>query len=237
MAVHELVLLQVGEELCEHRIALRGIDPHDPGGIAFVDEQAFPACLGMRAHGGMLDVRRFLLLFRSELGARAAFPLARIAVQVRVHRLAAREILPGRFRQRDVGFRHARKQRIAERRAVLHGHLARIEQRSETRPLGIAEVRMPEVARVLAADRFAVLDHVGDDEDLRITGPAAVLPHVVLERAETPAERDVLLGGELLVAKEDDFMLVQRFPDLFEAALVELPRQIDSTDFSAQRCT
>ena len=52
---------------------------------------------------------------------------------------------------------------------------------------------MPEQAGILRADGLAVLEDVGNHEELGKARAAAIFPDVVLELAEAPAESDVLL--------------------------------------------
>jgi hypothetical protein len=94
---------------------------------------------------------------------------------------------------------------------------------------------VPEEPGVLAADRAAVLDDVRDHEDLGIARLAAVLAHVLLERAEAAAERDVLLGRQALVAEEDHLVLVPGRLDGAESFVVQRPRQVHPEYFGAQR--
>src|SRR5689334_10444694 len=93
---------------------------------------------------------------------------------------------------------------------------------------------MPEQARVLRADGLAVLQDVRNHEQLGKPGAATVLADVDLELAEAAAERDVLLGRELLVAEVNDFVLVEELDDLAEHRVADFLRQVDAEDFDAQ---
>src|SRR5689334_8102939 len=94
---------------------------------------------------------------------------------------------------------------------------------------------MPEQARVLRADGLAVLQDVRNHEQLGKPGAATVLADMDLELAEAAAERNVLLGRELLVAEVDDFVLVEELDDLAEHRIVDGPGQIDAENFDAER--
>ena len=54
-------------------------------------------------------------------------------------------------------------------------------------------------------------------------------------RPEPPAERDLLVGCERLLAEEDHLMVEQRPPDLRDDVVVELGREIDARDHRAAR--
>ena len=56
-----------------------------------------------------------------------------------------------------------------------------------------------------------------------------------LEVAEAAGEREVLLGGDVLVAEEDDLVLEQRAMDLVERLVVERLGQVDASDLGADR--
>lgn len=53
---------------------------------------------------------------------------------------------------------------------------------------------MPELAGIAQADGLTVFDDVGDDKNLRVIGQQKLLEYVDLQRAETAAEGDLLLG-------------------------------------------
>ena len=82
------------------------------------------------------------------------------------------------------------------------------------------------------ADQLAVLADVRDQHD---GGMAAdELRGVNLGwRPEFFREADLVLLAQVLVAQENDQVLVPDFPDLREGAVVELPAQIDADDFGA----
>src|SRR5690606_35790656 len=166
--------------------------------------------------------------------SRAAFPVAVVALHIGVDRLPAFDGPLVGLGERLVGRRHAGEHRVAERPAVrVRRNLAGIEERAAAGYLQVAEVRVPEEAGVLRADGPAVLDDVRDDEDLGMARTAAILPDVMLELAKAAAEGDVLLGRELLVAEEDDLVLVQEIDDLPEYVLRQLAGEVDAEHFGA----
>ncbi|MNC85653.1 hypothetical protein D3C83_12630 [compost metagenome] len=190
----------------------------------------------MGAHDRVLDIGRALFLLFREFLARAALAVAVVALGVGVDRLQAGKPALVRLRQGVIGGGCAGKHRVARRIAPLvGGYFPGVEQRAATRLLQIAQVRMPEQPGILGADGLAVLDHVGNHEEFRVARPAAVLSHMVLELAETPAERNVLLGGEGLVAEINDLVLVKEVHDLAENGFAHVAGQVDAADFGAQR--
>jgi hypothetical protein len=53
---------------------------------------------------------------------------------------------------------------------------------------------MPELAGIAQADVGAVLDDVGNDQDLGVVGQQELLEHVDLQFAKAAAEGDLLFG-------------------------------------------
>src|SRR5271170_1569607 len=85
-----------------------------------------------------------------------------------------------------------------------------------------------------AAEIVGVLLVFGDDEDFRMAGLRLdELVHV--ERAEAPAERQMPLRRQMLVAEEDDAMVEQRLVHVGGGRIVELARQINPLDNRAER--
>ena len=56
-----------------------------------------------------------------------------------------------------------------------------------------------------------------------------------LQLAEAAREGDVLLGGDVLVAEEDDLELQQRAMDLVEGLVVDRLGQVDAAELGADR--
>ena len=70
---------------------------------------------------------------------------------------------------------------------------------------------MPELAGIAETDGLAVLDDVGNDEDLRMPWEQELLQHMDLQLTEAPAEGDLLRRGDALLA-EHQHMVVQVRP-------------------------
>jgi hypothetical protein len=56
----------------------------------------------------------------------------------------------------------------------------------------------------------------------------------MLELAEAAAERDVLLGRQVLVSKEYDLVLMQRVDNRLQGLVVDIAGQVDASDFRAE---
>ena len=91
---------------------------------------------------------------------------------------------------------------------------------------------MPGPASIGIADRLAVLDDVGEHQDLAVARQRELRARADLEVAEPAREGDVLLGGELLVAEHQDRVPVVGVLDLLERAVGE-SGDIDAFDFRA----
>ena len=114
--------------------------------------------------------------------------------------------------------------------AAKRGRFQTVEDRAERRFLQIGDVGMPAATEILG-----VVFALGNDDDLRM---AVHRLHVIMhiQRAETPAEPDVLLRSHLLVAEEDHAMVEQGTMDRLHRIVVEFTAQIDAFDDGA-RCT
>ncbi len=85
-----------------------------------------------------------------------------------------------------------------------------------------------------SADRLAILADIGDQHHRRIAGREP--PRVAHgERSETFGESDLVLLRELLIAQENDEVLVPDVQHLRSKPIVHRLAQIDSDDFGAQR--
>src|SRR5262245_5379445 len=216
-AALELRRLHVAEEELEHGVALRPLELDDARGEAAVHEE------GLAAGNGMGADHRVLCL-----GEDAALVLHAVAAAVHVLALVERgavlEEALRRLGQRLVGRVHAREERVAAHR----GQLVHVEDAAHGR-LGIAgDVRVPHLARHV----LRVLVRV-DDEDLRMTLHQAGSGGVHVELAKAPAEGLVLLGGEVLIAEEDDPAVDQAVVDLLEGRLGQRLREVDAADHGA----
>jgi hypothetical protein len=141
-------------------------------------------------------------------------------------------------RQSVVRAKSAREQRIAERLAgIVVRHFQRVERRARAWRFSIRRIGVPDrdPARVGESDRLASIENVRDHQDFRVSGEQVLLEDMDLELTEPPAERDLLVGRQLLIAKDDDRMLVIRVAHALERRRVELTRQIDADDLGADR--
>src|SRR5262249_3667276 len=101
---------------------------------------------------------------------------------------------------------------------------------------GERAVRMPVLALVLVG-RLSFYPGVEDQSDLRMlrvakTGRSLA---VVIDFTETPGERDMLLGGERLIAKDQHTMLQKRRPDRGYRRVVQRLAQVDAGHLGSQR--
>src|SRR5690606_14585971 len=96
------------------------------------------------------------------------------------------------------------------------------------------QVRVPELAGITQADRLAVLDDVGNDEDFRVAGQQELAQHVDLQLTEAAAEVDVLLRGQVLVAEHHHAVFQVGLVDAGEIGVVERLGEVDADYFSAQ---
>ena len=58
---------------------------------------------------------------------------------------------------------------------------------------------------------------------------------VDVDLAEAASGREVLLGGEILIANHGDAVLEERSPDSFERLVVDTGREVDAEDLGSQR--
>jgi hypothetical protein len=68
---------------------------------------------------------------------------------------------------------------------------------------------MPMPAGVLRADRLAVDQHIRNDINFWVAKLVELAADIDLQRTETTRERDVLLGGQILITKANDRKAVQ----------------------------
>ena len=92
---------------------------------------------------------------------------------------------------------------------------------------------MPKLTGIAQADGLTVLDDVGDDENLRVIGQQKLLEHVDLQRAETAAEGDLLLGRDALVTEYKQGVIEMGAMDTGEVVITERPGQIQADDLGA----
>jgi hypothetical protein len=95
---------------------------------------------------------------------------------------------------------------------------------------------MPVLASTAHADRTAILGNVRDHNDLRAARHApAFAENVEFDLAEAAGEGDLPGWRDMLLAEEDDPILVIRPLDRGERGVVERLGQIDAADLRAER--
>lgn len=92
---------------------------------------------------------------------------------------------------------------------------------------------MPVLAGVDGALQLSLLPHVGDDEDLGMLGEVELADHVRLERAEVPAECDMLLRRQVCVPEQQDPVLAERLIEQAHGFGFQPPGQVDAGHFGA----
>ena len=138
-------------------------------------------------------------------------------------------------RQRLVGREHVGEIGVAAR--FRRRHLQRVQHRGLRRHVDIGHVGVPHrLAVAEIADRLAVLDHVGDDVELRMLlekwlaigiGPGRI------ELAEVLAEGDQLRVRKLLAVHDDDQPLPPCGLDGIDVGLRQRPGDVDAGYFRA----
>ena len=124
---------------------------------------------------------------------------------------------------------------LAQHDAGLDRHLERVERGEQAGLALIGEIAVPEAARVFHADCLAVfVQHVGDDQDLRVTVQAVFLAHVLLEDTKAAGEGDLLLRGDPLVPEDDHLVLEECHGYAGEGAVVEGLGEVDSANLGTQ---
>ena len=61
---------------------------------------------------------------------------------------------------------------------------------------------MPSAARIGIADRFAVLDDIGEHQDFRVPRKSKLRPRTDLKLSKSARKCNLLLGRQLLIAKD-----------------------------------
>ena len=80
---------------------------------------------------------------------------------------------------------------------------------------------MPVLPGISQTDMAAVLNDVGYDQNLWVSGLQVLAGYMDLEFSETAAEGDVLLFGEPLITKYDDAALVEHLFDRAKRSIVK----------------
>ena len=94
---------------------------------------------------------------------------------------------------------------------------------------------MPIVPGAGATHAFPVLLQVREDVDLGQPVEQGVVQDMMLELPEAPAERDMSLGRDVLVAEQQQAMGVEGIPQRSDLGVGEVPRQVDIADQRTQR--
>ena len=240
MGVYEFgfddVLIQFGEQ----GIAFRFGHANQPRGVGFVDEE--PLALGHRVgpYDRGFNVRHRLQLFFGRhvlldhaAAARELFFL-RLRVLVAIVAVAVHVLQPPQarfqvFRQCLVRGSGAGEAGVAQHPAVFGRDFQCIKRRQHAGLMFVGKVAVPEAAGILRADGFAVLvEHVGDDENFRMSRQAAFLAHVLFQDSETPRESDLLCRRDLLVAEKRHFVVEECVGDVRKCIVVQGLRQVDA---------
>ncbi len=225
----------VREQLPQEGLAFRVRKAGDFDGESFVDEQDFATRDGMRADDGMRDIRNLFELAFGEGLATARGLLLFVTVAVAVDGVFAFDALAELSGKRVEGVSGAGEQRVAEDFAILHRNLAGVEQRAAAGMGEIGEIGVPILAGVGEPDVAAVLDDVGDGKDFGMAGPEILSRDVDFQVAQAPAEGDVLLFGQALIAKDNDAAIVEDSLDLLKRGGIDRVREIDAGNLGAER--
>ncbi len=152
------------------------------------DEQGLAAGFWMRAHDGLRDRLDGVDLRGREIGPpRIALLQFGVLAQVPVLRTPALDGILQRGRQGVPGAVLVREERVA----AFVRQLLRVQHRAQAGRGHVREVGVPVGPGVAQADRLAVLEDVGDHQDLRLAGELELVEHVDLQRPEASAERDL----------------------------------------------
>ena len=95
---------------------------------------------------------------------------------------------------------------------------------------------MPVLAGAAHADRTAILGHVGDHDDLRATlHTLSFTEDVELDFTKTTGKGHLLRGRDMLIAEEDDGVLIVGALDSGERLIVDGSSQVDTAELGAGR--
>mmetsp|Transcript_5852 Transcript_5852/g.22971 ORF Transcript_5852/g.22971 Transcript_5852/m.22971 type:complete len:729 (-) Transcript_5852:815-3001(-) len=193
------------EQLVQQRTALVVGQADDAGREVLADEQGQAAGFGVLAHDRVhagLDLGDLLV---AQLGApRAAGAQFLVLGEVGMFGLQVADAGLQGLGQGLPGGVLVGEQRVAP----LGRQFLRQQHRPQAGLLHVGQVGVPVMARVTEADRLAVLDDVGHDQQLRVAGQRELVQHMDLQRPEAAAEVDLLLRRDALVA-EHQHMVVE----------------------------
>ena len=136
-----------------------------------------------------------------------------------VRRGAAFQPVLQRVGQVLVGGMHVAELRLAERLAVAHRHMPRVQDVGERDVVAVRHVGVPALAGIVGADLLSVLLHVGQDHHLGMVRLVVGVGDVDLEFAEAAAEGGELIGVQCLAREAQHAVFAQRAQDRAEVAV------------------
>ncbi len=145
-----------------------------------------------------------------------------------------RNAVLGLFRQSFVGRHRAREARIAQSPSILLGDFDGVQQRSTAGSHHVGEIGVPVTPGMGYADVTIFFPDVGDDENFRMLRVSPLAEYVDLQIAEIPAEVDLLLRRQLLIAKQQNGMLFIGRAQDGDAVIVHGPGKVDPAHLGAQ---
>jgi hypothetical protein len=202
-AALEQRIFRVLVEIGQHGVALVARDADDETGEATVDVKRLPARHRVRAHHRVLSTRILHPVGDAVIGVEPAVGL--LAVMQRGEPV---EIGFHPVRERLVGRVHVGEQRVAAARRALPD----VEDRSHRRLEVAGDVGMP----ALAIGARGILVGI-DPHKRRVALVGRRRMH--MQFAELAAESEVLVGTDVLVAKEDHEIFGERAMDLVHLAI------------------
>src|SRR5258706_9364779 len=97
-----------------------------------------------------------------------------------------------------------------------------VEQSRERRLASVGVVRMPEIASRDDGNEFTVDLLIGEDGNFRKARHPLILVKQIFEGAKLPAEGNLMLRLDMLVAKNHDLLLHEDIDNLIEKFFVQL---------------
>ncbi len=88
---------------------------------------------------------------------------------------------------------------------------------------------------VAETDRLAVLDDVRHHQHLGIARQLELMQHMNLQRTEAPAEGDLLIRRDALIAKHQHVMIEMRAMEAGEVVVAQRLVEVEAEYFSAER--
>ena len=113
-------------------------------------------------------------------------------------------------------------------------HLDAVQHRAQGWLRFVTQIGMPILSRVGPALGDAVLDHVGQAVDFRMSLQQGLLQHMHHQLAETGGEFDLLFRAHFLAPEQQHGMLIEGVADSAKEVVAQIGGQIDTADFRAQ---